>query len=257
MRYIVAIAGLLLLAACNNNDHSAPSGPVIDSLSGNTTAQPGIVPRSITAGELPATLHYRGQLHEAFTWTDRLGENILITSTVPVYRDTAKTDDFGEDARSAELYAFHFVKKDTAWHLLWQLGDAEKECPFDVTCAFLDHSVTVTDLDHNGIAETKVQYKLACRSDVSPAYMKLIMHEDSTKYSLRGMMWVKTGDDDQFTVTPANADLEKLPKKKDEYEQLLQTFGRYETEREFAMAPPAFLEYAREQWMQFVVEIIN
>lgn len=255
MRYIMAIAGLLLLAACNNNDHSAPSRT--DSLSSAGNDHLTITPRSITAGELPAALHFRGQLHEAFTWTDRLGENILVTSTVPVYRDDAKMDDFGEGARSAELYAFHFVKRDTAWHLLWQMGDAEKGCPFDVTCAFLDHSVTVTDLDHNGIAETKVQYKLACRSDVSPAYMKLILHEDSTKYSLRGMMWVKTGDGDQFTVTPADADLEKLPKKKDEYEQLLQTFGRYETEREFAMAPPAFLEYAREQWMRFVVETFN
>jgi hypothetical protein len=95
---------------------------------------------------------------------------------------------------------------------------------------------------------------LACRSDVSPAYMKLIMHEDTMKYSLRGPMWINAGADDKFTVTENDMNLEKLPVKTDEYEQILQSFGRYESEKEFATAPAVFLQHARKQWMKYVKE---
>lgn len=257
MKYFLFILLTACFFSCKNKTNSTtPTSDSAAGAGGNHTATIN-QPQVLSKTELPASIKFKGVFHEGFSWSDKLGENILFTSLVPVYTSDAKRSDDGEAERSAELYAFHFIKKDTAWKLLWKLTDAEKDCLFDVTCSFLDQSTTITDLDHNGIAETKIQYKLACRSDVSPAYMKLVMHEDSTKYILRGSMWIKASDTDQFFVTEKDADLEKLPKKNDEYEQLLQTFGRYETEREFSTAPPAFLEYARKQWMQFAVETIN
>ncbi|MBN8672939.1 MAG: hypothetical protein J0L56_02330 [Chitinophagales bacterium] len=246
---------LLLLAACNSSGDNKEKDTVTNNSPEAITNKlaTAIVPVELRADQIPASLKFRGKLNEAWQWKDKLGDNILITSFVAAFDDKQKSD-YGEEGQTAELHAFHFIKKDTAYRILWKITDAEKACPFDITTEFMKGSIMITDLDSNGIAETTIQYKLACRSDVSPAYMKLIMHEDTMKYSLRGPMWIKAGADDKFTVTENDMNLEKLPKKTDEYEQILQSFGRYESEKEFATAPVAFLQHARKQWMKYVKE---
>jgi hypothetical protein len=246
---------LILLAACNSSGGSKDKEAVSNNSPVSITSEQAIaiVPVELKLGQIPAALKFRGKLNEAWQWDDKLGKNILITSYVDAFGDNKKNE-FGEEGQTAELHAFHFVKKDTGYMLLWKISDTMKSCPFDLTVAFMKGSATVTDLDSNGIAETTIQYKLACRSDVSPAYMKLIMHEDTMKYSLRGPMWINAGADDKFTVTENDMNLEKLPVKTDEYEQILQSFGRYESEKEFATAPAVFLQHARKQWMKYVKE---
>ncbi len=137
---------------------------------------------------------------------------------------------------------------------MWKISDAEQDSPLDLAVAFIKGSLAITDLDKDGMAETTVQYKLACRSDVSPAQMKLILHEDTVKYALRGTMWVKTGEESKFTVTEKNVNLETWKDYKgtdDEWEKL---FGRYRTEKDFLAAPPEFLIFARRQWLLHVKE---
>jgi len=149
---------------------------------------------------------------------------------------------------------FHFVKKDTGYNLVWKISDGERDCPFDITVEFIKGSTKISDLDKDGIAETTVQYKLACRSDVSPAQMKLIMHEDTVKFALRGTMWLKSSEEDKFTVTEQNVNLDTWQDYKgtdDEWEKL---FGRYKTEKEFTKAPASFLNFARRQWLRHVKE---
>jgi hypothetical protein len=245
----------VLLTACNSSGETKKKEAVINnSLEQITNEQVAtIIPAELRADQVPPSLKFRGKINEAWQWTDNLGDNILITSYVEAFGDKQKNE-FGVESQTAELHAFHFVKKDTGYALLWKVSDAMKSCPFDLTVAFMKGSATITDLDSNGIAETTIQYKLACRSDVSPAYMKLIMHQDTVKYSLRGPMWIKAGEKDRFTVTESDVNLEKLPPKADEYEQILQSFGRYESEKEFAGAPAVFLQHARKQWMKYVKE---
>lgn len=246
---------LLLLAACNSSGDSKDKDAVTNNSPESITSEQAtaIVPIKLRADQIPAALKFRGKLNEAWQWKDKLGDNILITSFVAAFDDKQKNE-YGEEGQTAELHAFHFIKKDTAYRILWKISDAEKSCPYDITTAFVKGAIIITDLDSNGIAETTIQYKLACRSDVSPAYMKLIMHEDTVKYSLRGTMWIKAGADDKFTVTENDMNLEKLPVKTDEYEQILQSFGRYESEKEFSTAPAVFLQHARKQWMKYVKE---
>lgn len=246
---------LVLLTACNSSEETKKEEAVINNSPEKIANEQvtAIVPVELRVDQIPASLKFRGKINEAWQWMDKLGDNILITSYVEAFGDHQKNE-FGVEGQTAELHAFHFVKKDTGYALLWKVSDAMKSCPFDLTVAFMKGAATITDLDSNGIAETTIQYKLACRSDVSPAYMKLIMHEDTMKYSLRGPMWIKSGEENRFTVTENDMNLEKLPKKTDEYEQILQSFGRYESEKEFAGAPAAFLAHARKQWMKYVKE---
>jgi hypothetical protein len=256
MRFFFTGCFLCLLVACNNGSNnkrpSADSGASQQDTAMVKTNEPVTATRIIES-QLPSVIRFKGKLQEAWQWTDKSGENILITSIVEPFDDKQK-DEYGEEGQTAELHAFHFIKKESDWKLLWKISDGEKACPFDITAGFIKNATTITDLDGNGIAETTVQYKLACRSDVSPARMKLIMHEDSLKYSLRGYMWIQAAENEKFTLKEDELNLEKQPKTDDEFEGYRLSMGRYETEKEFSKATPAFLIHAKKQWFRYAVE---
>ncbi len=239
------------LFACN--DAADQQAGHEDSLNAVTDPVARFHIQSLDAAGLPATIKFKGSLYQAWQWQDALGENLLITSQLAPANSTKAGE---EEGFSASLHAFHYVKQTEGYKLRWQMHDSVADCPVDVACNYID-SVHITDLDGNGIAETSLLYKTACRGDVSPAYMKLIMHQDSIKYALRGNMWVKLNTEDSFTVTPANVNLETLPKADSEYGRLLQLDGRYESEKDFTTAPPAFLLFARDLWLKKAIETFD
>lgn len=259
MRFLFFICLAAFFPGCNSSSSKNDPNQAKDDTArmnnpeANITAAVVIDPVKITAAQLPASIKYKGKLDEAWQWTDKLGENIIITSFVEPYDDKEKNE-YGEEGQSARLYAAQYVKKVGIYLLLWNNDDREKSCPFDITCRFIKDATTITDLDKDGVAETKIQYRLACRSDVSPAEMKLIMHEDAAQYYLQGIGWVKASEEDRFTVTEKDVNLETLPGYKKTEGEFMKTFGRYESEKGFAGAPPEFLAYARQQWMKFVKE---
>jgi hypothetical protein len=175
----------------------------------------------------------------------------VITSVVPSYKSKSFTGE--EEAYSTELHAFHFIKDDSTYKLLWKISDAVKGCPFDITANFIK-PLQVTDLDKDGTAETTIQYKFACRSEASPAQMKLIMHKDSTKYALRGTMWLNYSGEMKFTVTEKNVNLETWKDYRGTDDEWEKRYGRYESEKDFIQAPPSFLSFARRQWLKYVKE---
>ncbi len=262
MRSLFFIGLAVFFSGCNSSSSKKDPNPAKDDTVGmnnpvtNISETVVIEPLKITAAQLPAYIKFRGKLNEAWQWTDKLGENILITSFVEPYDDKEKNE-YGEEGQSAQLFAAQYVKKVGVYLLLWSNDDREKSCPFDITCRFIKDASTVTDLDKDGVAETTIQYRLACRSDVSPAAMKLIMHEDSAQYYLQGLSWIKVSEEDKFTVTEKDANLETLPGYKKTESEYMKTFGRYESEKGFAGAPPEFLAYARQQWLRFVKEIFD
>ncbi|HMU45413.1 MAG TPA: hypothetical protein PKC72_03545 [Chitinophagaceae bacterium] len=213
-------------------------------------------PKKIAVADIPAELKITGKAQEVWKWTDKTGENILVTSVVEPYDDTEKNE-YDEEGQTAELHAALFVKKDDRYQNTWMLNDKEKACPFDITCSFIPNSTTITDLDKNGFAEIKVQYLLACRSDVSPAAMKIMMWENNNSYDLTGFSWLETEPDAKFDVTAENVNLEKLPQIKNEMNEWLRTFGRYKSEKNFATAPAEFLTYARNEWLKYAKEKIG
>lgn len=246
---------LVLLSACNSSGNSKEKDTVTNAnpeviTNGQVTA---VVPVKLSADQIPASLRFRGKLNEAWQWKDKLGDNILITSFVDPVVDKQEGES-GEEYMSAEVHAFHFVKDVAGYKLLWRISDAVRKCEFDITLEFLKGAIVVTDLDNDSLAETTIQYKMACRSDVSPSYMKLIMHEDTLKFSLRGSMWVAMGDNARFTLTENDLTPNKLLPENSDDEQVLQSSGRYESEKEFATAPAAFLQHARKQWIKYVKE---
>jgi hypothetical protein len=211
----------------------------------------------LTTAQLPKIIHFKGKLIEAYKWNDKTGENILITSLVKPYKEKKMDKEMEEFPYSAELFAYQFRKKDNNYKLLWKISDGEKKCPFDITTEFIKGSTIITDLNKDSIAETTIQYKLACRSDVSPAQMKLIMHQDTVKYALRGTMWIKYAMPDSnavFSITEKDVNLETLKGYKRKDDDYSKGYGRYETEKDFKNAPAGFLEFARKRWLKFAIE---
>jgi len=255
--FFVCLAAFL--SACNSSSSKKDSGEAtvdtarINNPAVRETTALAIQPVKITAAQVPVSIKYNGKLNEAWQWSDKLGENILITSFTAPYDDKEKNE-YGEEGQSAGLHASQYVKKEGSYTLLWNIDDGEKSCPFDITCSFIKDATAVTDLDKDGLAETTVLYRLSCRSDVSPSVMKLILYEGSEKYFLQGLSWIKASEEDKFTVTETDANLETLPGYKKTEGEYMKTFGRYESEKGFAGAPAEFLTYARQTWMKFVKE---
>jgi hypothetical protein len=207
---------------------------LLSSLSAAAPSQVQLLPFDPQA--LPREIRYQGKVVAGARWVDKEGENLLLlceTETVmkPVPR-SSKYYGFEKWGKTAELYAYHYVKAKEKFALWWKVFDSGI-CPFDLELTFLPNSLTITDLDHNGIAESTFLYKKGCRSDVSPVQLKLIMHEGQAKYALRGETMVPSIKPDG---TPGKIG------------------GQKSIDPAFRRAPKVLLDYVLRQWDAFVEE---
>lgn len=184
----------------------------------------GIFDLTYDAGKLPASVKYDGKIVASAKWTDKNGENYIVITETEEKNQT-------EDNRMKELFGYQYVISVDNIKQLWKISDFIKDCPVDITLNYMSKSLSVTDLDKNGIAETTFLYRMSCKGDVSEDDMKLMMHEGETKYAIRGSM--------------------KLKMQGETYG------GKMNVDASFDKAPKEFLDYAKEQWNKFQTEKIN
>jgi hypothetical protein len=265
------IAISFLLAACSSEPKNQGAEKQLLTQQGSETPTPQssqpqpLKVDTLKPSELPAEIKVRGRAQLGLRWRDANGENLLVTSLIPPY-DEKLPDRDGMQGMTSELLAKQYTLGDSGWALRWDIADAVRHCEFDITLEFLGRP-TVTDLDSNGITETTLLYKLACRSDVSPASMKLLMHENipgkpSRKFALRGNMFIDysgiSDDPGNNRPLPTDADICCL----DDLDQAAleangeywKMDGKFQNARDFQNAPDVFLKYARALWLQHVVE---
>jgi hypothetical protein len=152
------------------------------------------------------------------------GKNyIIISETEPVPT--------GESAASKSLYGYHFVVTEK-FGQLWKVQDFIRDCEVDITLEYIDNSLSVTDLDEDGLAESTFLYKLSCKGDVSPDDLKLIMHEGKEKFAIRGVMDLDVNGYG-FQKGEMNMDISIIE------------------------APKEFRSYAIERWNKFKLEKIG
>ncbi|MFT3679891.1 MAG: hypothetical protein QM791_06440 [Ferruginibacter sp.] len=183
-----------------------------------------LLPFSITGLD---SNYYKGKIVQGKKWEDKNGVNILLLTTAEIKYETPQAGTFGDDEGKTELYAYHFVMKDTP-QLLWKVYDHVGWCGLDVVCEFYKNSLTITDLDKNGEAESCFLYALSCKGDVSPDEKKLIFHRGAEKYAIRGASLLLFKNEKVGGEKKADAAFKKLP--------------------------PVFLNYANKQWAAFGVE---
>ncbi|MDD5360694.1 MAG: hypothetical protein PHN88_01070 [Ignavibacteria bacterium] len=177
---------------------------------------------------LPSDIKYSGNIITGKRWKDKNGENILVITRTKDSQKKSKQSDFEEYVREANLYAYHYTGSGNSFSLLWKVNDLVENCGFDLTLDYISGSLSITDINKNGIAESTFMYRLTCRSDVSPSTLKLIMHEGDNKYALRG-----------YSLITLNG---------------MNEGGDYTVDKSFDSAPDGFLDYAKTQWKGFRLE---
>jgi hypothetical protein len=205
----------------------------------------------LTEKEIPDEIKVKGNLLIAKKWTDKNGENVLVVSRKGPIEETGYEVEFSGYERYAELFGQQYIKHGDNYKLLWDIYDVERNCPFDLWIGILPNSTSITDLDNDGITETTLIYKLTCRSDISPSRMKILMHENSVKMGLRGIMSMRGEENykkDEFEPNMSKVDTTGF----NEFEQILALSDRYENEKDFHGMPSVFLNYAKKQWLKFI-----
>lgn len=249
MRYFIIFYSVLFLSSCNSANEKDTNN---NSTEPQQSSAAFMKPKKIMADELPAEVSVSGIFNEAWRWVDSLGENLFILSH-QIKKEDAK-DAPGEKVQTGTAYTAHYLKKEGKYRSFRSSNNDEQACVFDLVCDFIPGSTTITDLDNNGFAEIKIQLIKACRSDLSPATMHLVMREKEVSYVLIGTTWVPFNEDMNFNLTAGNLNLDGNKKSDDELEEIERTMGKYIGEYQFANAPPQFLQYARQEWLKYVKE---
>jgi len=145
-------------------------------------AEPSVLPfKSDSSGKLPPRVKASGTVIRTIAWRDSKGDNVAVFSSTT----TSKTK--GEVTLSTKsIFVDVFSGKDGKFKKIRNVKEVVGKCEWDVVNDFFDTSVAVTDLDGNGQGELTFGYRSACRSDMSPADMKVLVLDGSKKYILRG-----------------------------------------------------------------------
>ncbi|RZK53732.1 MAG: hypothetical protein EOO59_12150, partial [Hymenobacter sp.] len=154
-----------------------------------SSAQAQLRVSALAPAAVPAALQRSGRVVQALRYTDHTGTyTVLATEHGPI----PDPDPQSGEGQRADLYAYQYAATGAA--PTWQLHDFVADCPLDLEAQFIPKSLTVTDLDQNGTAEVWLVYRTTCRGDVSPSTQKIIMHEGSRKYAVRGTSRIALGN---------------------------------------------------------------
>ncbi|OCA75061.1 M949_RS01915 family surface polysaccharide biosynthesis protein [Chryseobacterium arthrosphaerae] len=187
-----------------------------------------LVTARIDSSQVPKGLKYKGDFKDGFRWKDKTGEYMVITSETGVYINESFAHE--NDGSDAEVFAHCYSLENN--QQIWKVNDFIKDCMVDIDAAFKKNSLSVTDLDKNGIAEVWVMYEMACKGDVSPSDLKVIMYEGKQKFAMRGETKIRSGMEDQG---------------KPVFEG-----GTYTFDKAFQQGPKVFREYAEKLWAEHV-----
>jgi hypothetical protein len=176
---------------------------------------------SFDKGSVPRGIEIDGELDTGLRFRDKNGDNWVLVS----YKEP-KSKQVGA---SRYLYVKHVAVDGGETRELRVVRDKVEDCEYDMLVQVHPESLEVTDLDGDGAGEVTFGYKLACRSDMSPATFKLLVLEDGDKYILRGD--TKIGSD------AVGFD-----------------GGNYKVDPSFKKGPPEFLEHAKKRWPSLVLE---
>ena len=181
---------------------------------------------------LPQGIDYDGKIKTAVRWVDSLGDNIVILSETGIHQN--KKFKHESDGLDAELFAYHFIVRGDSAFQTWRVYDFISDCPVDIEAKFINNSFQITDLNQDGVGEIWTMYKTACKGDVSPSDMKIIMYHGQQKFALRGQNKVFEGTDDKGIHHYGG--------------------GEYKYDKAFAEGPKEFLEFAKELWDKNIMQ---
>jgi len=224
---LIFLIALVFSASCGSSNTSTPDGENNKSGFDSTSVTMGITPdRDVTT--------WKGTLINAVQWKDNNGLNTMIFSGKEAY-----LMDSEEELRRADFYAVCYATKENVTTKLWEITDFVDHCYCDCAVSLQMETITVKDIDGDGVAENLFLYKLNDRCDASPVASKLMMHSGAVKLVIRGYT-------DQF-VGPAEEEMNRF-----RAEQQLPPVKYKQTDPAFDQHNPAFKAYASGFWDQYI-----
>jgi hypothetical protein len=183
-----------------------------------TKSDYGVTEIKYNIKDIPSSVKYTGKVTASASWKDNNGFNILlITETKEKYKNSSNDVEYG----SKELYGYQFLVNGDNAAELWKIQDFVKDCPEGIELFYVKGSLSITDINNDGIGESVFMYVVDCLGDVSPMGLKLMMHEGSNKYAIRGN-----------TVVGSQG-------------------GDMKVDSSFESAPAGFLDHAKTQWKKY------
>jgi hypothetical protein len=181
---------------------------------------------SMGYGDLPTSVEYRGIPVEAVKWEDKAGKHIVLLTQTGPFREKQVEEVINE---KAELYAYQFTYSDSSktWLKQWKVYDFVECFGVDMYIGFYSRSMTITDIDKDGIAEVTILYTSSCRGDVSPATKKLIMYEGVDKYAIRGETVICNATDLNQKKGDSDTADQKLKDKKEFYDFAMKRWNAF------------------------------
>jgi hypothetical protein len=127
-----------------------------------------------------------GKAQLAMSWTDRNGENVVLTSR----KDAATTDGNGTTWRTANLRIVHVAHLDSKPVVLRTMNDPSgAPCEFDLTNDVAGDYAIAGDLNGDGYAELSVSWSSSCLSEADRSVAKTALLSNGHKYIVRGLGW--------------------------------------------------------------------
>ncbi len=211
------------------SDSKPQSSSTKEETSVKTKLPGGIEDLTYDVTSAPDGMKYEGNIVAGAKWKDDNGLNtIIITETKITEKEESGDLPY---SRSKQLFGYQYITSGGDTKQIWKINDFVKDCPVDLDLSYMKNSLSITDLNNNGIAESTFLYLLACRGDVSPEDMKLIMHEADKKYAIRGTTKIKLSGE---------------------------TYGGdTKIDKSFDDAPGGFLDYAKSEWSKRQVQKIG
>jgi len=179
--------------------------------------------------KLPKGIKYEGKITNAVMWTDKIGDNIVITTETGEYPSKTNKDKANRDAK---IFAYHYISNGEVLKQTWSVYDFIKECPLDIEAKFIRNTFQVTDLNNDKIAEVWLMYKTICHGDVSPCDMKIIMYQGQQKYKMQGRNKVKV----------SNTQFEG---------------GEFTFDKAFLASPKTFKDFAKKLWNKNIIQVFE
>lgn len=122
-----------------------------------------------------------GYIVNASSFKDSSGEYILLLKEYDSPINKLSNQIFLHEIR-ATLYKNNSGK----WKSQWVVKDGVN-CPeLDFDVGFFDKKLSITDLDHNGVAEVIIPYHTFCGGSVDPSTIKIILIKNGEKFAIRG-----------------------------------------------------------------------
>ncbi|MCL2041071.1 MAG: hypothetical protein FWG84_03405 [Bacteroidales bacterium] len=192
-----AIAAIIICAASCGGQQPKTSSEATDAadtlavVPQSETIEVEIILQKLNLDAIPAEAGYTGNLCEAYRYTDKTGDNMLILTETEVITWEDDEDFLSNKA----IYAHRFLKKSNTWEEAWQFYHPVEECMNYPVAEFVRGALSVTDLDGDGVAEIWLVYISSCRGDFSPDELSIRMYEGSEQYGMTGEKRMKFADD--------------------------------------------------------------